>query len=195
MTVLNLNQRTSGGMSGEARPVLPTDIYRMRCIEAKMQDNTFEKPNKDGSLPQQVVLTFEMSQLTDEQQELMEEADEDWTTIRIWHRFAPYYGDVKAGGPSKLKEFLDNLVSWGSIPPLDVEAGIDLESLAGVELKCSVLNYIKTMGVNLGNPGNKITGFAAVRAGKKAKNTPVPLKSVEEITPAASEETEETLPF
>lgn len=194
MTVLNLNQRTSGGSgTGEARPVLPTDIYRMKCIEAKMQDNTFEKPGKDGTLPQQIVLTFEMSQLTDEQQEAMEEADEDWTSVRIWHRFAPYYGDVKAGGPSKLKEFLDNLVAWGLIPTLDEEVGFDLETLTTVELKCSVLRYAKTMGENAGKPGNKITGFAPVRAAKKGKNTPQPVTAAE-VRPAASVE-EEDLPF
>lgn len=197
MTVLNLNQRTSGNSTGEARPVLPTDIYRMKCIEAKMQDNTFEKPNKDGTMPQQIVLTFEMAQLTDDQQEAMEEADEDWSAVRIWHRFAPYYGDVKAGGPSKLKEFLDNLVAWGLIPTLDMETGFDLETLTTVELKCSVLQYAKTMGENAGKPGNKITGFAAVRAAKKGKNIPVPLTSAEEIQPAAvaAGVEEEDLPF
>lgn len=191
MTVLNLNSRTNGGSTGEARPVLPTDTYRMKVLECKMQDNTFEKPDKDGNLPQQVVLTFEITTLTDEQQEMAEERDEDWSAVRIWHRFAPYYGDTKTGGPSKLKEFLDNLVSWGLIPSLTNE--LDLETLVGVELRCTVLNYAKTMGENVGKPGNKITGFAPVRQPKKGKNVPLPLASVEEIRPAAVEE--EALPF
>lgn len=193
MTTLNLTQRSGGSGTGEARPVLPTDTYRMKCIEAKLEDDTFAKPNQDGSMPQKVALTFEMGQLTDEQQEIAEERDEDWSAVRVWHRFNPYYGDVRAGGPSKFKEFLDNLVSWGLLPALNLEA-FDPGIMAGVELKCSVVQYTKTMGENAGKPGNKITGFAPVRAAKKGKNTPTPV-TAEEIKPVAAAVEEEDLPF
>lgn len=190
MTTLDLTKRTGGGNgTGEARPILPTDTYRMKCLESKMEDDTFAKPNADGSMPQKVALTFEVSILTDEQQELAEERDEDWSTVRIWHRFNPYYGDVRAGGPSKFKEFLDNLVSWGLIPALNLEA-FDPGVMQGIELRCSVLQYTKTMGENAGKPGNKIAGFAPVKAGKKTKNAP---QAVEDVRPAATEE--EDLPF
>lgn len=194
MTTVNLTARTGGsGMSG-TRAILPTDVYRMRCIEAKMEDDTFAKPNQDGTLPQKLALTFEITVLTDEQQDIAAEREEEWDTVRIWHRFNPYYGTVREGGPSKFKEFLDNLVSWGVIPNLNLEA-FEVESLAGIELKCSVIEYLKTMGANQGQPGNKITGFAAVRNGKKTRNVPQPV-SVEDVKPTASAGVvEEELPF
>lgn len=174
MTVINLNERSAGGASTIDRPILPNDSYRMRCIESKMEEDTFSKPNKDGSLPLKIALTFEVTMLTDEQQDIALERDEEWDTVRIWYRFNPYYGDVRAGGPSKFKEFLDNLALWGLLT-LNLES-FDPASLEGIELKCSVVEYTKTMGANAGQPGNKITGFAPVRAkGAKApKNTPQP---------------------
>jgi hypothetical protein len=167
--------------SSEDRPVLPTDVYRMKILESKMENDTFAKPNKDGSIPQKVALTFEITTLTEEQQELANEAGQDWDTVRVWHRFNPFYGDVKAGGPSKFKEFLDNLVKWGLLS-LNLEA-FDPECLVGIELKCSVAEYTKTMGDNAGKPGNKITAFAAVRKGK-GKNVPEPVDTREELTEA-----------
>ena len=188
-TIVNLTERTSGGGMSGPRAILPTDSYRMRIIEAKMEDDTFSKPNPDGTFPQKLALTFEVTSLTDEQEEIAHEREEEWDKVRIWHRFNPYYGTVREGGPSKFKEFLDNLVSWGVIPTLNLEA-FEVESLTGMELKCSVIEYIKTMGANQGQPGNKITGFAAVRAAKKGKGTPPPVE-----TPAAAGVTEEELPF
>jgi len=119
-------------------------------------------------------LTLEITTLTEEQQEAADEAGEEWDTVRIWHRFKPYYGTVKAGGPSKFKEFLDNLVEWGLLPRLNLDA-FDVESLVGIELRCSVLQYLKTMGENAGKPGNKITAFAPVRRASKKKNAPEPV--------------------
>ena len=179
---MNLTERTSNGNSQD-RAILPTDSYRMKCLESKLEDDTFATPNKDGSLPKKIALTFEVTTLTEEQQEAASEADEEWDTVRIWHRFNPYYGDVRAGGPSKFKEFLDNLVSWGLIT-LDLES-FDPGCLAGIELKCSVIAYTKTMGVNAGQLGNKIVGFAPVRASKKGRNVPQPSGAV----------VEEDLPF
>jgi hypothetical protein len=194
MATLNLNQRSGGTSTGEAKPVLPTDTYRMKCIESKMEDDTFAKVNADGTFPQKIALTFEVTVLTDEQQEAAEEAGEEWGEVRVWHRFNPYYGDVRAGGPSKFKEFLDNLVAWGLIGSLNLDA-FEVESLAGIELRCSVLNYKKTMGENVGKPGNKITGFAPVRTkgGKAARNVPQPV-DVSAVVPAALVN-DEDLPF
>jgi hypothetical protein len=172
---INLTQR-SGGTLSQDRPVLPTDTYRMRIMDAKLEDDTFAKPGADGSLPQKLALTFEITTLTEEQQEAASDAGEDWDDVRIWHRFNPFYGLVREGGPSKLKEFLDNLVSWNLIPALDLE-NFAPESLVNVELKCSVVSYLKTMGANKGQPGNKITGFAPIKA--KRKNAPEPVKAAE----------------
>lgn len=113
MATLNLANPPKSGGSGEARPVLPTDVYRMRIIDAVIEDDKWAKPNRDGSQPIKLALTFEVTALSEEQQEVAAERDEEWDEIRIWHRFNPFYGDVKAGGPSKFKAFIDDLVKWG----------------------------------------------------------------------------------
>lgn len=182
MATINLNQRSAMSGSGEARPVLPTDFYRMKVIDSKLEDDTFAKPDANGVWPQKLALTLEITTLTEEQQEAADEAGEEWDTVRIWHRFNPYYGTVKAGGPSKFKEFLDNIVEWGLLPGLNLDA-FDVESLVGIELRCSVLQYIKTMGENAGKPGNKITAFAPVRRASKKKNVPEPITTTDDDLP------------
>lgn len=154
------------------RPVIPTDMYRMKCVEAEIKDNTFEKPNKDGSQPQKLSTVWEITTLTEEQADAAADASEVWLGVRIWKDFTPYYGDVKDGGPSKLKEFIDSLRAQGYLEGFDPD-NFDLEALVGVEQKVSVLNYTKTMGPNTGNPGNKIAGFAPLKA-KKATGKPAP---------------------
>lgn len=189
---MNLKERSGGGGSTQERAILPTDSYRMKCIESKLEDDTYSKPNRDGTLPQKIALTFEVTTLTDEQEDLATERGEEWDKVRIWHRFNPFYGDVRAGGPSKFKAFLDNLATW-SLLNLNIEA-FDPASLEGIELKCSVEEYIKTMGTNAGQPGNKITAFAPVRlkGAKAPRNTPQPV-NVADVAPAAVED--EALPF
>lgn len=162
---MDLTQRSGRSSGTSDRPVLPTDSYRMKIIDAKLEDDTFAKPNHDGSLPQKFVLTFEITTLTEEQQEAASEAGQEWDEVRIWHRFNPYYGEVREGGPSKFKEFLDNLMRWDLVS-VDLTA-FDITSLVGIELKCSVVEYLKTMGANKGQPGNKITGFAAIKGKRR----------------------------
>lgn len=183
MTTMDLTQRTGGGTSSQDRPVLPTDTYRMKIIDAKLEDDTFATPNSDGSLPQKFVLTFEVTTLTEEQQEAANDADQKWDEVRIWHRFNPYYGPVREGGPSKFKEFLDNLIEWGLVT-VDLHA-FDVTSLVGIELKCSVVKYKKTMGVNKDKPGNKIAGFAPIKG--KRRNVPQAAPKVQEDEPVFDE--------
>lgn len=185
MATINLNQPIKSS-SGAARPVLPTDIYRMRIVESTLERNSLGKPDKvTGELPLENVLVFEITSLSDEQADAAADADEDWSEVRIWKRFNPYYGDVKAGGPSRYKEFIDNLVTWGLLVIPDMDA-FDVETLCGIELKCSVENYKKTQGANVGQPGNKITSFAPVRvkSGKRNAAEPAAVDSRPELAPA-----------
>jgi hypothetical protein len=169
MTAISLRgNRNGGGGSGEARPVLPTDNYRMKIVEAKLEEDNYGKVNKDGTKEEKFVVVWEMSVLTEDQQEAEAEAEEDWSTVRIWSRFAPYYGDVRAGGPSKLKEFIDGLREQGLLPNFDPDS-LEPESLVGIEQRVSVVRYIKTMGPSAGQPGNKPSAYSPVRQPKKAK--------------------------
>jgi len=162
MTVLNLTQptRTSSGGS-EERPILPNDNYRMKIIDSKIEPDQFDK-EKDGTPRDKLVLTFEMADLTPQQQKAAKKAGQDWSEIRLWFRLNPFYDVVKAGGPSKFKEFLDNLIAW-NVVQIDLTA-FDPACLIGVELMCMVVKYTKTMGDNAGKPGNKIVSFAPIEA-------------------------------
>jgi hypothetical protein len=75
----------------------------------------------------------------------------------------------------------------GHLSDFNVET-FDPETFVGIEQRCAVVQYTKTMGENAGQPGNKITGFAAVRTSKKDKNRPQPVS-----VPTAVEE--DALPF
>lgn len=163
MATLDLTQptRSGGSTNSEDRPILPNDNYRMRIIESKIEDDMFDK-DKDGTPRKKLVLTFEMAELTPAQQRAAKKANQDWSEIRMWHRINPVYMLVKAGGPSKFKEFLDNLAEWKL---LDLNlAAFNTDSLVGIELMCMVVKYTKTMGDNAGKPGNKIVSFAPVEA-------------------------------
>jgi len=185
MPVLNLNERSSGGstMSGE-RPILPTDIYRMKIIECGIEENKLDAPNKDGSFKKQIVITWEMAALTEEQQEIADERGEDWSEVRVWQRMNPYYGDVKDGGPSKFKAFIDKLRAAGYLPGFDLDA-FDTDSLVGAEMRVSVSEYLKTMGPNVGKPGNKVLDVTPLRqkgTPKQApRNVPQPIGAGEEL--------------
>ena len=167
---------TGNGGSGTTadRPVIPGDTYRMKCIEASIKDNTFEKPNKDGTQPQKLSTVWEITQLTQEQEETADELEQEWTGLRFWKDFAPYYGDVREGGPSKLKEFIDGLREQGHLEGFDPD-DFDPESLVGIEQKVTLIKYTKTMGPNTGAPGNKIAGFSPLKVTKKnGKASPAP---------------------
>lgn len=167
MTTINLSKGSSGGSSTTVRVILPTDMYAVQCMEAALEDDTFAKPDKLGMLPQKIKTVWEILKLTDEQEEAALEAGEEWDAVRIWHRFNPYYGPVKEGGPSKFQQFIDLVRAQGFLAEFSLE-DFNPESLVGIKLKASIERYILTMGPNVGNPGNKITAWAPLRAAKKA---------------------------
>ena len=172
MTTINLSKGSGGSAATGTRVILPTDMYAVQCMEAALEDDTFAKPGKDGALPQKIKTVWEILKLTDEQEDAAAAAGEEWGTVRIWHRFNPYYGPVKEGGPSKFQQFIDLVREQGYLQEFSLE-DFDPESLVGIKLKASIERYILTMGANVGNPGNKITAWAPLRPAKKnvAKKT------------------------
>jgi hypothetical protein len=159
MTTVDLNKLNNrGGGQSTDRPVLPTDTYRMKIVSAKLEEDNYGKPGADGQLPIQLVVTWEIASLTEEQREAATEENQDWNDVRVWQRLNPYYGTVKAGGPSKFKAFIDNFRQQKLI---EFEmAAFDPESLVGIEQKVGIERYLKTMGENAGQPGNRVTMIA-----------------------------------
>lgn len=174
MPIINLNER-SGSRTNEdgtpiKRPVLPTDIYRMKIVECSIGDNNFEL-GKDGKPKKQLVVVWEVSALTDEQAEIADERGEEWLGVRVWQRSGLFYGNVKEGGPSKFKAFIEKVRAAGYLPAFDLDA-FDTDELVGVEMKVSVSEYIKTMGENAGKPGNKVLDVTALRQKGTPKMAP-----------------------
>jgi hypothetical protein len=166
VSTIKLNKGGAAPADTTERILVPTDMYRVKCIEAALEDDIFGKPDKQGNMPQKIKTVWEIVKLTPEQEEAAEEAEQEWLGVRLWHRFNPYYGPVKAGGPSKFQEFIDLVRGLGHLPDFDLEA-FDVESLVGLELKGAIALYTKTMGENTGKPGNKITAFAGLKPAKK----------------------------
>src|SRR5687768_16330889 len=91
--------------------VLPTDIYIMKIAETAIVEDKFAEANRDGTKPVKLVITWESDRLTAEQQEAGIRPGE-----KVWQRINPFYGLVKAGGPSKFKAFVDSLIEQGLLP-------------------------------------------------------------------------------
>jgi len=164
--------------------VLPTDIYTMKITEAALEEDKFAEPQRDGTKPMKLVLTWEIHKLTPEQEEAGIRAGE-----KVWHRLNPFYGLVKAGGPSKFKAFADSLIEQGLIPPK-----FGPGDLVGVIQRVSIEEYIKTMGQNAGSPGNRVTSVASLtRARRSVPTQPVPSRPVTPMT--ETEVVEAELPF
>lgn len=171
MAVINTHKGTGSG-TGEFT-LLETDVYRMQIKAADLQEDQYADVNRDGSRPERLVLRWEVTQVTDEQ-------DEAALGCAVWQRFNPYYGPVRDGGVSKFQQFIDGLRVQGYLADFDPEL-FDTDSLIGIEQRVSVEKHIKSMGPNAGKPGNKVSSVLPLRRGKgKAGPTPTPALAAEE---------------
>lgn len=180
MAVINTRGQSGGGSSKDF-VLLPSDIYRMKVTKATVEENRFADPKADGSRPLQIVLTWEVTQLTEEQHDAAEEAGEDWDTAAVWQRLNPYYGPVRDGGVSKFQAFIDMLREQGYLADFDPDA-FDPETLMGIEQRVNVELYHKSMGENAGKPGNKVVNVLALKRPRKTakeiatpRNVPQPV--------------------
>ena len=158
---MRINTQNPQQSAGSTFALLDTDTYLMECTSASLEPNTFAEPNKDGSQPDQLVLVWELAETEERIEELELQGDE-----KVWQRINPFYGTVKAGGPSKFKALIDSLVQQGLLE-LDDEGNFDTDDLVGIKQKVSVEKYTKTMGSNVGQPGNRVTAVGPAR--KKTK--------------------------
>jgi hypothetical protein len=162
---------------------LPKELspYYMRIRSAETALSNFK--DKDGNDQYQLLLTWELTRLTDEQVEA--EVDESrW--VKQW--ISLYYGET-AKGPSKLKVFIDELRSQGLLEDFDPDAEeleVDDDWFVGIEQKV-------TLGVKgefnevlmISNPRPpKRAGAAAPPAPKK--NAPQHVSQAPKVRPAAN---------
>jgi hypothetical protein len=168
MTVLDLTKSNGSSAMGGERPVLPADNYRMKIVAAEMRENKLEKPDENGVFPQSLSITWEVTALTDEQQETADEREEEWTGVRVWQDFNPYYKITRAGTPSKFKAFIDVLVDQGLIPDFN-PVMFNTDSLIGIEQKVLLRVHIRTQGANIGKPINKVVEVGPLKRKPAAK--------------------------
>jgi len=156
--------------------LLPTDIYRMKIVRADIQQNTFGEQKEDGTYPEQLVLTWEVSQTIGEQ-------DQGVVGLSVWQRMAPWYGDTKRG-PSKFKEFVDSLITQNLLDDSIDPSSMDTDWFVGIEQRATVELYKKTMGANKGQDGNKIVSILPLIAQKRAPVKVAPVTAVNSGKPA-----------
>lgn len=167
MAKLNLNERRSTSNF----ITLETDVYRAKITKAVIEENQYGEPDDNGKRPDQLVLTWEITEPIGEQ-------DDDVIGQAVWQRMNPYYGPIRDGGSSKFKLFLDSLVDQGLLE-LNLD-DFDTDALVGIEQRISVEKYKKSQGPNAGQLGNKVVGVLPLARKKKIaqaapakKNAPI----------------------
>lgn len=155
-----IKTRSNGGTNEKEFMPLPTDVYQMEIAEARIEENQYAEPRKDGTKPEQLVITWEVSRVSEDQGEAGVLGGE-----KVWQRLNPYYGPVRDGGDSRFKMFIDSLLRQGVLKDFDPDA-FDTDSLIGIEQRVTVEEYVKTMGPNAGKPGNRVTSVMPLRKAK-----------------------------
>jgi hypothetical protein len=158
--IIDTQARRGGGQSGEFK-VLDTDVYRAKIVEAKVEEDRFGTPLNDGSLPLKLVIRWEVTEVTDEQ-------DEEAVGCTVWQRLNPWYGTTRDGKPSAFKTFIEALRAQGLIPTFNPSA-FDPGDLDGIEQRISVERYIKAMGPNAGSDGNKVTAVLPIKSARRRR--------------------------
>lgn len=149
-----------GNYEGKDFDLLPTDIYRMKIVKADIQQNTFAEKKEDDTYPDRLVLCWEVSQVLGDQ-------DEGVIGLSVWQRMAPWYGDTRRG-PSKFKTFIDSLIEQKLLNDDFDSNDMDTDWFVGMEQRVNVELYVKTMGANKGNDGNRVVSVMSLVPQRKA---------------------------
>lgn len=146
-----------GGSKPESYQALPTDFYVMQIRRVTLEDDQYADPNRDGSQPQQIVVNWEMHSLTPEQEQAGVTMAEG---VREYYK--PYYGPLKAGGPSRFQEFIDTIRGLGYLADFDID-DFDTDSLVGIVARLNVVEYTKSKGKYAGEKGNRVAAHLPVQ--------------------------------
>lgn len=146
---------------------LETDAYLMKITSAQIAPSMYEDDR--GQKPLEVTVVFELlDELTHP------DAGMKYKDRQFW-RMKYFYGDLRSGGPSKFKAFIDGLLAEGKISNEVYIAGETDDpkqgDLIGIQRRVMIEKYTITQGKNAGQLGNKVL---AVTAPKSNGHQPVP---------------------
>jgi hypothetical protein len=143
---------------------LETDAYLMKITSAQIAPSMYE--NDRGEKPEEVTIVFELLEEVTHPDPNMKYKD------RQYWRMKNFYGDLRSGGPSKLKAFIDGLIAEGKINSEVFIAGETddpaVGDLIGIQRRVMIEKYTIGQGTNAGKPGNKVLAVTA------PKNTGTP---------------------
>lgn len=168
-TVWNTNEPQASATGSE---LLPTDTYLMKISEASLEDDKFAEPDRDGNVPQNVVLVWEVAKVTPEQ------ADAGITVgERVWQRIRAHFGMKKDGTPSRFLAFIQSLVEQKLLPAGE----FTVDDLVGIQQRVVVEQYTKTMGANVGQLGNRVSSVSPLIVPRRGQRQAAPQEEPAEV--------------
>ncbi len=162
--------------NGSDFQLLPSGKYIMRIVTAEETDNTFAKPNADGTPKKQVMIRWELERLTPIQEQMLEEGLEDDETLDIGttviQYMTPLYATLKDRDTGQQvatpwKTFVDKLYEQQIIGE-----EFELDNLLGTVQLVTVNKEPKKQGKNAGKMGNKVAAIGPVQTRKQAAQPP-----------------------
>jgi len=131
----------------------------MKINAASIEDDRFAQTDRDGKLPQNIVLVWEVARLTPDQASAGIMVGE-----RIWQRMRAHFGNKQDGTPSRFLAFIQSLVAQ----QLLADGQFTLTDLVGIEQRVIVEEFTKTLGANAGQIGTRISSVEPVTLPRRA---------------------------
>lgn len=141
---------------------LATGQYVMEIAEAKIAPSPF--PDNDGEIRDRLTVVWKLAEWSSEYAAAGYEQGQ-----KVFQQFNPWYGETKKGA-SKFKQFVDPLINEGLIPKqfyiADGEVASNQGDLIGIKRRVMVEHYLKSMGPNKGQPGNRVLAVTPLKNGR-----------------------------
>jgi hypothetical protein len=146
--------------AGGSRDLLPDGEYILTIEETKIEEDQYAKPDKDGELPEKLVVTWllESQDITPRQKKKGVKEGK-----KLWSRYGLFCYVKADGAPTALKALLDALEGSENMHGVQfayskAEPDIDeiAEDLVGCKARCMVEVYTKKMGARAGEQDNRI---------------------------------------
>lgn len=147
---------------GGSSDVLPDGEYTLTVDDAKIEEDQFAQPEKDGTIPQKLVITWllEEQDITPKQRKRGAKPGK-----KIWSRYGLFYYTKSDGNDTAFKALLTALDGATNNEGICFDiAGFEANAeafepadLIGIKATCLVETYKKTKGVNVGQDANKVT--------------------------------------